>query len=146
MNIKLGRYDYRAWSRVVDLRDRLGWPWFKAKALLAGGRCTALVHGWQTPGARRLEVWSGALAATAALGLLLAFHQVARAGVLRAELHYQTEAALAESTSQCRALRRTELVNTCLADSAVPADAGQAVSARPSVLPGLVALSDGAGT
>ena len=141
MNIKLGRYDYRAWSRVVDLSDRLGAPWLKARALRAGKRWTALVHGWQTPGARRLEIWSGMLAVFVALGLLLAYHQVARAGVLRAQLHYQTEAEHADARSQCRALRRIELVNPCLDSLTVPAEA-----ARAAVLPGPAVPSDGART
>jgi len=114
MDSKLGHFDLRGWTRLVDASDR---PW-----------------------------WSGPLAVSAVLGLLLAFHQVVRASAQRAELQHQASAVLAEATWRCKALRGAEIARNCLAGLTAQPDLDRAVPARPAVLPRLVALSDGAGT
>ena len=143
MDNKPGRFDHRAVSAAAGANDLPGLHQPMSGAPQLSQRWAAWL-GPQRAAATRRQVCTGLLATSAALGLLLAFHQVVSAGVRQAELHHRAAAVLADRTWRCHALRGAELTNQCLAALAAPADPARAGAARPAVLPRLVALSDGA--
>jgi hypothetical protein len=81
-------------------------------AALAAGAMKAKGLGW--PDALRLPLWQAILAVLAALGLLLAFHQVVLGAVQQGELRRKASAMQAEAASRCNALTGTRSRETCL--------------------------------
>lgn len=65
--------------------------------------------------ARALRSWLGIAAAVAALGLLLAFHQVVRGAVQQAELRHKASAMHAAAVVQCSMARTASMRDECLA-------------------------------
>lgn len=131
MHIKPEQHDHHAWTPRLEAGDR---PRLQQLA------------------ARRPRLWCGLLAASTALALLLAFHQVVLGGVHRAEIRHQAQAMLVEATRRCQALRGAEPARLCLQglggqrSEALPAVIDRAVPARPAVLLRLAWLSDGVTT
>ena len=134
MHTQLEHIDHRAWTGVADASHRTG------------------VHWTQRLAASHLRLWSGLLAATAALALLLAFQQVVLGGVHQAEFRHQAQAMMADATWRCNALRAADSTRSCLqgltgSTAETPlAELDRPVAARPDVLPRLTLVSDGVRT
>ncbi len=77
-----------------------------------------LGQGFYLPAARGWRAWGPVLAALAALGLLLAFHQVVRGAVQQGELRRTATAAHAVATWRCGTLANAATRASCLAELA----------------------------